>query len=668
MSIGEGSSARLVEAQAMLDYFGDMAQQKQAEEARRTSEERFRDLVETTSDWVWEVDADTRYTYASPKVRDVLGYEPEEVLGRTPYELMPAAEAARVAGAFAPIAAAREPFSCLLKTNLHKDGHAVVLETTGVPIFGVDGMFCGYRGIDRDITARMRAEEALRASEERFRTLFNTMSEGFALCEIICDERGKPADFRYLQVNPAFEKQTGLKPAQVTGKRALEVIPGLEPRWIEVYGEVALSGEPARFEDHVQALDRYFEVFAFSPARGQFAAVFVEISARVKAQEAMRRANEKLEEASRAKDHFLAVLSHELRTPLTPVLMTAQVMEADSALTREQREAMRMIRRNVELEARLIDDLLDLTRIARGKLELSFTTVDLHERLGQVVAMCESDMVAKQLHLGVELGAVSHHVPADAARLQQILWNLLKNAVKFTPVGGSVHLRTENPDDEHVAIEVKDSGMGIEPELLPRMFDAFEQGGKTVPRQFGGLGLGLAISKGLVELHGGTLVAESEGPGKGARFTLTLRRTAGAPRGRPSVGESASLRGLARGRQVLLVEDHADTARVMTNLLRDYGFGVTLTRSVQEAMQALAGGAFDLLISDIGLPDGSGLELMRHGAATGPMKAIALSGYGMEEDLRKSREAGFQAHLIKPVDLKALERTLVEMLREPRGM
>lgn len=520
--------------------FHDITAQKQAEETHRASEERLRDLLETTSDWVWEVDINATYTYVSPKIRDVLGYEPSEVLGKTPFDLMPPAEAQRVAAIFAPIVAAHKPFSCLPNTNLHKDGHALVLETSGVPIFGRDGTFCGYRGIDRDVTARQQAHEDL------------------------------------------------------------------------------------------------------------------------------QRAKEALEVASRAKDHFLAVLSHELRTPLAPVLTTTQIMEQDPALSPEQREAMSMIRRNVELEARLIDDLLDLTRITRGKLELNFTTVDLHERVRHVLTMCEHDIAGKQLKLSVTMDAASHHVSADPARLQQILWNLLKNAVKFTPAGGSITITTGNPGGEHVVLRVHDTGMGIEPEILPRLFDAFEQGGKAVTRQFGGLGLGLAISKGLVDRHGGTLVAESQGPGTGATFTLTLK-TVASPQSEPLCHDGpVSLRTLAAGRRVLLVEDHPDTARAMSTVLTRYGFAVSLAYSVAEAVSLAKGTRFELLISDIGLPDGSGLDVLRQVAAISPIKAIAISGFGMQQDIRNSLDAGFLAHLSKPVTLATLERVLTEVLAGPR--
>jgi signal transduction histidine kinase len=379
---------------------------------------------------------------------------------------------------------------------------------------------------------------------------------------------------------------------------------------------------------------------------------------------------EKLEAANRAKDHFLAVLSHELRTPLTPVLTTVQILERRPDLPQEFRDPLAMIRRNVELEARLIDDLLDLTRIARGKLDLHFAPVDVHESLEQVLDICGRDLLAKKIRVTTELAARRHLVLADPARLQQVLWNVMKNAVKFNAEGGRIVVRTEDGPDATVRIRVADSGVGIEPGVLPQIFNAFEQGGKDVTRLFGGLGLGLAISKALVDLHGGTITAESAGRDQGATFTLSLDA---APQGvRPVRAAGPPPAAAETGLRILLVEDHTDTREAIAELLRLYGHEIESAGSVATALAAVGQGGgespcpFDLVISDIGLPDGSGLDLLREiRARYGPeVKAICLSGYGMEEDMRQSREAGFLAHLTKPVSLEELEAVLQRVTGE----
>jgi len=384
----------------------------------------------------------------------------------------------------------------------------------------------------------------------------------------------------------------------------------------------------------------------------------------------LQRTKELAESANRAKDHFLAVLSHELRTPLAPVLSTVQLLEHKEGLPEDVREALAMIRRNVELEARLIDDLLDLTGITRGKLDLAFETVDVHQALREVLEICDRDLQAKRIAVTAELDATRICVRADPARLQQVLWNVVKNAVKFSPEEGRILLRTSDGPGGTVEIAVTDSGIGIDPDVLPRIFDAFEQGSRDVTRMFGGLGLGLAISKALVDLHGGSLRAQSDGRGLGATFSLSLAaETAARQRpkdlsGGPLTGEQAGGRELLR---IFLVEDHADTREALAGLLEIYGHQVRSAGSIATALAALADWPFDLIISDIGLPDGSGLDLMREIAVRYPggARAICLTGFGMEEDIRKSREAGFLAHLTKPVNLQELETVLSRVMREP---
>ena len=388
------------------------------------------------------------------------------------------------------------------------------------------------------------------------------------------------------------------------------------------------------------------------------ATVTRDIREQKRAQEATLQSKELVEQASRAKDQFIASLSHELRTPLTPVLAAVQILERDPSLSPEHLETVQMVQRNVELETRLIDDLLDVTRISRGKLELHMGLVDLHSLLGRVLAICDSDARSAQLRVTMELNAVHHHVQGDTARLQQMFWNLLKNAIKFTPAGGSITIRTSQPAEDRIAISVSDTGVGIEPELLPRIFDVFEQGGQGTTRHFGGLGLGLAISKGIVDLHGGTLTVDSAGKGQGATLTVELRTSAAKPASSEDVPIQTKKSGHRIGR-LLLVEDHPDTRNLMAKVLRKEGYQVQTADSVATSLRLATTEDFDLLLCDIGLPDGTGLDLMRQLISNNrPIKAIALSGFGMEDDIARSKEAGFLAHLTKPIDLNLLDETL----------
>ena len=317
-----------------------------------------------------------------------------------------------------------------------------------------------------------------------------------------------------------------------------------------------------------------------------------------------------------------------------------------------------MIRRNVELEARLIDDLLDVIRIGRGVLHLESRTVDAHDAIRQATLVCRGEIDEGRIALGVDLTADEHHVKGDPVRLQQIIWNLFKNAIRFTPTGGEITVRSRNRTDPGIdgrprlVVEVADDGVGIGSEALSRIFEPFEQG-EASPRPRNGLGLGLAIGRSLAEAHGGRLTAASPGPGLGSTFVLELPTVPrpvveGPPSGpvglRPP--RSASL-------SVLLVEDNKDTREYLALVLRRRGHEVTAAARLSEALRAAAESSFDLLISDIELPDGSGLDLMRHLHGRG-LRALAMSGYGSEEDVRMSLEAGFAEHMTKPVELARL--------------
>jgi len=364
------------------------------------------------------------------------------------------------------------------------------------------------------------------------------------------------------------------------------------------------------------------------------------------------------EKANKAKDDFLAVLSHELRTPLTPALAAASYLAQHQDLSPELREEVTAIRASVQLEARLIDDLLDLTRITRGKIELHLEVVDVHNLLRNSLEIARDKILEKHLDLVVNFGADRHHVWADAIRLQQVFWNLLNNAVKFSKEGGRITMRTAN-EDRRFVFQITDTGVGIEPEQRDRIFHAFEQGERVISRKFGGLGLGLTISKRLLELQGGAISVHSEGLNRGASFKLSLA-TVDSPKV-TTVSQPTTDQRSARSLQLLVVDDHPQTLRVLASLLRKQGHKVLTAECVQAAIKLLEDERFDGLISDIGLPDGNGCDVMRAAKARQSLVGIALSGFGMEEDVRRSLDAGFEHHLTKPIDFQELERFLGTM-------
>lgn len=374
---------------------------------------------------------------------------------------------------------------------------------------------------------------------------------------------------------------------------------------------------------------------------------------------ALASAKEEAERANHAKDQFLAMLSHELRTPLTPVLAVVSDLEQEiDLLPTDLREDFLMIRRNIELEARLIDDLLDLTRIARGKLHLEPLTVDGHELIRRAVQISQADFEMKNVQLICRLIAPRTTLLADPARVQQVFWNVIKNALQHTPGGGRVEIATEN-HKESLVTHVTDTGAGIDPAFLGRIFEAFEQENRQ--RRPSGLGLGLAISRTVLDLHGGSITAESEGQGRGATFTITLpladepvAKTSETPV--PGTVTATSLR-------ILLVEDHPSTLLVLSRLLRKQRHSVITAHALAEARALLAAAPFDLLITDIGLPDGSGLQLGREPRLNAGMRAIALSGFGMDGDVAAARTSGFDAHITKPIDMDRLKEAIRDVMR-----
>ena len=381
---------------------------------------------------------------------------------------------------------------------------------------------------------------------------------------------------------------------------------------------------------------------------------------RRRAEAAIEQQRAAVEAANLTKDNFLAMLSHELRTPLTPVLAALDTLRTESTPPDELKRTLEMMRRNIELESQLIDDLLDLTRITKDKLQLQFESVDAHQAIANVFEICASEAKTKQLQVRFDLRAGDFHVMADPAKFQQIIWNLVKNAIKFTGENGVITISSANHLPKVLTIGVSDTGIGIEPEIMQRIFNPFEQGERSFQRRFGGLGLGLTISKSLAQAHGASLIAKSEGRDRGTTFLLTIKtvgleeapaRTAAAP----ALTSPTSVR-------ILLVDDHPDTCAALKRLLTLRGHQIVAAHSMSAALEAAENNDFDLLISDVGLPDGNGMELLRHLRGKFDIRGIAISGFGMDADIGKSLDAGFSAHLVKPVKVEKLEATIARVL------
>lgn len=635
---------------------------KQIEESLRESRERLRLATTAARLFAFEWNPVTDAVRREGDWADVLGAGFNEETGASYFQRVHPEDRAAFVDLLRSLRPDHDSYTTAYRVL--RTGGEVVLEESGRAFFDERGRFVRLMGMTADVTARTQTEAAQHRSEERFRVAQVLSPDGFTILRPVRDAQGRVVDFTWVYENTAIARLNGTDPEAVVGRRLLDVFPGQgESPFLKAYQQVAQTGERCVFEEEFRderlARPLWLRI-ATVPIGGDVAVLAQDMTERRHIEEQVRQAKEAAEAANKAKDHFLAVISHELRTPLTPVLATVQVMEMDKDLPPDLRESVIMIRRNVELEARLIDDLLDLTRLSRGKLTLRISTVDLHKKIRNVAHICDSDIRAKQLELSVHLGAERHHVQGDPARVQQMLWNLIRNAVKFTPVRGRIGIRTQDGSDGFVQVIVEDTGVGIEPDRLPHIFDAFEQGGVEVTRLFGGLGLGLSICKGLADLHGGKLTAYSEGKDRGSRFCLELPVSQASGAQEPDDVEPVPT-AQSTPTRILLVEDHADTALVMSRLLTRWGYEVVTADSVAAALRKVQSHTFDLLISDLGLPDGSGHDLMRQLAPLTPLKGIVMSGYGMDEDIRKSKAAGFAEHLVKPVDFKLLREMVVRL-------
>ncbi len=377
---------------------------------------------------------------------------------------------------------------------------------------------------------------------------------------------------------------------------------------------------------------------------------------RRRAEEALTKEKSLVESANRTKDNFLAMLSHELRTPLTPVVAALETLSKQWARSDEDKSVLEMIRRNVDVETRLIDDLLDVTRISKGKLDLKFATLDAHKAVLNVVEICRSEAAAKRIRVNVALRAVDYYVTADEARFQQMIWNLLKNAIKFSREAGQVTISSANESPHQLTITVQDEGVGISPNLIGRIFDPFEQASRSLRQRFGGLGLGLAISKSLAQAHNAALVAKSDGVEHGSTFSVTMETV--AFHSQTQALPESDLPISRRVCRILLVDDHADTCEALKRLLTTHGHTVTARHDMRSALETAQNDQFDLLICDVGLPDASGVELMRRLRGNSSIRGIAISGFGTMGDIEKSVAVGFSEHLVKPLNAERLEAAI----------
>ncbi|WP_437513826.1 hybrid sensor histidine kinase/response regulator [Sorangium sp. So ce1099] len=566
------------------------------------------------------------------------------------------------------------------------DGSLRALAGTASPLRHPDGSPAGAVLITRDQTDAIEAERALRDSEERYRVIISALEEGITLQ----DERGI-----IRTTNASAERILGLSAAQIIGSTMLDpscrvVREDGSPFPVDMYplGVALRTGEPQ--SGVLLGIERpdgsvlWLSVNAqpLRRADGSIAGVvssFFDITARKRAEEERQRllaaaqeARREAETASQLKDEFLATMSHELRTPLTAVLGWARMLRTGKLTENRREKALETVERNAQAQAQLVDDLLDISRIMAGKLRLDVQPIELVAVIDAALEVVRPAADAKGVRLEPVLDPGVGAVTGDAGRLQQVVWNLLSNAVKFTSRGGLVRIRLERADAS-AEIIVSDTGQGIDAAFLPYVFEQFRQAESGTTRKHGGLGLGLTIVKSLVEMHGGTAQALSDGEGRGATFIIRLplavKPDDADGRRRPALGVSPldtdrppELNGL----NVLVVDDEDDTRELLVTMLEQCGARVTAVASTTEALLALKALRPDVLVSDIAMPGEDGYTLIRKVRALpaksgGRTPAVALTAYARTEDRTRALRAGFNTHVPKPIEQAELLAVLANI-------
>ncbi len=552
------------------------------------------------------------------------------------------------------------------------DGRTKIIHGNAAPLFDEDGRPRGAVGAFMEVTEWRRVERALADSEERLRLAVEAAELGLFDRDMTTDTLRWSGRTRAIFGLAADEPITAQRFMAMVhpddrGRLIEHLARALDPR---IAGPYDVEYRCVRPDGEVLCVHSVGRVIFEGQGDDRHAVRLVgalrDVTASRQAAEQLKEAKEAAETASRAKDRFLAALSHELRTPLAPVVSAVALLEMTPGLSPEVLDSLAMIRRHVALETRLIDDLLDLSRVISGKLQLVCRPTHLNDLVENVMDIVGGEIHDKGLAVEMTLAARPDLVEADPARLQQVIWNLVKNAAKFTPAGGTVRVATRAAGEGRVEVEVADTGKGISPEILPHIFDAFEQGEPAVTRQFGGLGLGLSIAKAVVDRHGGTIRAASNGPDLGATFVVSLPVSA-SPAAAPKRPAATPDDAPADQVRILLVEDHVDTARATGRLLERFGYKVAWADCVAAALRRAEAEPFDLVVSDLGLPDGDGHELMQQLRRRHGLSGIALSGFGMEGDVLRGREAGFLEHLVKPVDVATLDQTIRRVIRMVRS-
>lgn len=679
-----GVTTALLDGEGQLRGFAkvtrDDTQRKLIEDDLRQSQERFDLVARATNDVIWDWDLQTDILWWNSNLQTVFGFEPDPANSSAAWwkARVHTEDRERVVESIhQAIGRGGQLWSSQYRFE-RADGSFANIFDRGFAVHDASGRPVRMLGTMTDVSARQKSEaereELLKQLDFERRRLATIFQNAPAFAAIL---RG-PLHV-YELANPAYLQLVGHR--DIIGKPLLEALPEIEGQgFVEILDRVLASGESVEHRGVLVLLQREpegpleerFVDLLYQPlleADGTVSGVFshgVDITEQVHARRVAEEASQQAEAANRVKDEFLATLSHELRSPLTAIMGWTNILQSEQASSAEMARGLSIIERNARAQAQLVEDILDVSRVVTGKMRLEAQPVDLTSVIEGAVSSVVPAAQAKEIRLQRTLDSGPILVLGDPVRLQQIVWNLLSNALKFTPKQGRVHIRLERVGS-HVEIVVSDSGMGIAPQVLPLIFDRFRQGDSSSTRTHGGLGLGLAIVRHLTELQGGSVEAHSEGLGQGATFTVRLPVAAvrspqgpqtDAPQSALSTNDVQSVPAnipRIEGLHVLVVDDQEDTRVLLAVVLEKLGARVTAVESVAEALPALQQLRPDVLISDIGMPGEDGFTLIQRVRALPPEQggqtpAAALTAFARVEDRVKALRTGFQNHLSKPIE------------------
>lgn len=648
----------------------DITEHRQAVNSLQESEQRYRGLVESQNDLIVRVDPDNRLTYVNDTYCKVFGRTREELLGSSFTPLVHEEDIEDTLKAMEDLKT--PPYRAQMQQRaMTVDGWRWI-HWEDSAVLDQQGRIVEIQGVGRDITDLKKAQEDLQQSEKNFRLIFENSPVGMATHEILLDEHGRPVDYIFLDANPAFETHTGLSAQEVTGRRATEVLPGIEnSSFIDTYAQVAFSGKTANFQEFSPPLNRHFMISAYQMAHGQFAASFIDITELEKTRRELVRAKEAAEAASQAKSTFLANMSHEIRTPMNAILGFAQILERDSTLGPDHARHVQSISRNADHLLSILNDILDMSRIEAGQIEHNPRDFNLHQTFEDLELMFIPRAVSKGLELTFEKnGSLPRAGHADPGMLRQIMVNLLGNACKFTSQGEVTFRISAEKNSEACGtgqggftlnVQVQDSGPGIDPEEMDRIFDPFHQGGRD-PGE-GGTGLGLPISRKYARIMGGDL-SVSPHTEKGSLFCLQVpvqQATRPVEDGKPPSGRVQSLPADMAPVLVMVVDDKKDNRSMLVELLRPLGFETVEAADGREALDLFQERCPQAVLMDIRMPGMDGYQAIKSirqvAGEQGPF-IVAVTAFAFQQDREAALAAGADEYLSKPFQPEDLFRLL----------